>query len=106
MSTTVVTTTWRQRFMRNPLVRGILGFSWLLVVTVAAYAALSWVPVSNSWGRLAVAVVVAAVALAAYAEFVRVVERRAPSELAPRPALREAAFGAAVGALLFSATVG
>src|SRR4030095_14317225 len=36
----------------------------------------------------------------------RVVERRTPTELAPEPALREAAFGLAVGALLFSVTVG
>jgi membrane protease YdiL (CAAX protease family) len=94
------------RVLQHPLVRGSIGFCWLLGVTVGAYVLLGWVPPDSAWGQLGVAVAVALLSLLAYAAFVRVIERRAPSELALGPAARETALGVGLGALLFSLTVG
>ena len=49
---------------------------------------------------------VAGVALLAYLAFVRVVERRAASELAAGAAPAEVGLGLVIGALLFAATIG
>ena len=49
---------------------------------------------------------VAGVALLAYLAFVRLVERRAASELAAGPAPAEVGLGLVIGALLFAATIG
>jgi membrane protease YdiL (CAAX protease family) len=51
-------------------------------------------------------VVIAAVALTGYAGWVRLVERRAVHELAPRAALPQGLLGLAIGLLLFGMTMG
>jgi membrane protease YdiL (CAAX protease family) len=51
-------------------------------------------------------VVIIAVSLGVYVGWVRLVERREPAELAPRPAAREVMLGLAIGLALFTATIG
>lgn len=96
------------RFFQQPIVRGLVGFFWVLGVVVMAQVALALLPLDDPWVNLLGAVVVALVALAAYAVFVRVLERRNPAagELAPGPAARELAEGVLAGALLFGLTIG
>ncbi len=52
------------------------------------------------------ALLLAAVVLAAYSAYVRLMEKRAVTELSGRRALREVGLGLALGALLFSVTIG
>jgi uncharacterized protein len=92
-----------RRFAERPLPRLVLGLAWLLVVLGVANVATGWVkgvfePVASA--------VVALAGLAAYAGFVRLLERRAATELSPTHALPEGLAGVGLGTLLFSATIG
>jgi membrane protease YdiL (CAAX protease family) len=95
------------RILRWPLVRGALGFVWLLFALVAAQLAVMALPAADSGvGRLVGALIIVAVSLLAYVAFVRVVERRRPSELALTGALPELAAGVLLGAVLFTLAIG
>jgi uncharacterized protein len=85
-------------------VRLVLGFVWMvLVLGVSETVALA---PANPALALVGALVVAVVALLAYAGFVRLVERRPVSELSLAGAAGELGRGALLGLLLFSATIG
>ncbi len=90
-------------FASRPVPRLVLGLVWLVLVL-----GLSSALTSKLSGGLAPvgSALVALAALAAYASFVRVLERRPATELATQALAREGAAGVAFGALLFSATIG
>jgi uncharacterized protein len=86
-------------------VRLILGFFWLVFVLVIGQVAVL-VAGANAVLSIVLALVVAAVSLLAYAGFVRLFERRPVRELALPGAAREFLIGVALGAVLFSLTIG
>jgi uncharacterized protein len=84
------------------VLRGIAGLAVFFIVVAAAQAAMDAVHVP----RLAGLAVLAAVSLAVYAAWVRLVEQRAVTELAPRGAFGETAIGLCGGIALFAAVIG
>ena len=93
------------RILAFPLVR--IGVAVLFVAApFAAVSTLMNLFVTDKPLRRVGALLLAALVLAAYAAYVRVVEKRAVTELSRSDAVRELGVGLALGALLFSVTIG
>jgi uncharacterized protein len=94
--------------------RRVLTFPLLQIVVAILFVAIPFAIFSTPFNlfvmdkslRRVGALLLAAVVLAAYSAFVRVMEKRAVDELSGRRAMSELGFGLALGGLLFSATVG
>ena len=95
-----------RKILMFPLTRIVLGVLWLALTTGVTQLALRTLPGKESiLFQLISMVLVVGVALSSYIAFVRVVERRSPSELALQRAGIEVFQGVLVGALLFCATI-
>jgi membrane protease YdiL (CAAX protease family) len=102
---------WPVRVLRFPLVKILLATALLLVVAIdvpylAGLALASVGSSSVSVRRIFIACLGSAAACLAYAEFVRLLEWRRPTELGLRRAGREYLAGAAIGCLLMSVVIG
>jgi membrane protease YdiL (CAAX protease family) len=92
----------------------VLRFPIVQIVVAVLFIAIPFAVVSTPFNlfvtdkplRRVGALLLAAVVLAAYSAYVRVMEKRAVAELSGRGAVSELSVGVALGALLFSATVG
>ncbi len=92
----------------------VLAFPVVQIVVAILFIAVPFAVVSTPFNlfvtdkplRRVGAVLLTAVVLGAYWAYVRVMEKRAVTELSSRRAVRELGLGLALGALLFSATVG
>jgi membrane protease YdiL (CAAX protease family) len=95
----------RDRMLRNPLIRIILA-----LLAVAIPFAIVAIPfnlfVSDKILKKAGALLLAVIILGAYRTYVKVVERRAVTELSGTRAIRELCAGVLLGALLLSLTIG
>jgi membrane protease YdiL (CAAX protease family) len=96
---------WRDRLLRNPLIRIVLA-----PLAIAIPFAIVAIPfnlfVSDRLLKKAGALLLAVVILGAYRTYVKLVERRAVTELSRLGAVREFCAGVFVGALLLSLTIG
>ena len=96
-----------------PLWRRVLTFPLVQIVVAILFVAIPFAVVSTPFNLFVTdkplkrvgALLLAAVVLGAYWAYVRIMEKRAVSELAGTRAARELGVGLALGALLFSATV-
>jgi membrane protease YdiL (CAAX protease family) len=94
--------------------RRVLSFPPVQIVVAVLFVAIPLAIVSTTFNLFVTynplkpvgALLLAAVVLAAYATYVRVIEKRAVAELSGRRAAREFGIGLALGALLFSVTIG
>jgi uncharacterized protein len=94
--------------------RRILAFPLVRIVVASAFVVIPFALVSTPINhfvtdkplRRAGGLLLAAVALAAYSAYVHVIERRPVTELSRSGAAQELGLGLALGALLFSVTVG
>lgn len=97
-----------------PLWRRVLAFPLVQIVVAILFIAIPFAVVSTPFNlfvtdkplRRVGALLLTAVVLGAYWAYVRVMEKRAVTELSSRRATRELGLGLALGALLFSLTVG
>ncbi|MEW6762333.1 MAG: CPBP family intramembrane glutamic endopeptidase [Pseudomonadota bacterium] len=89
----------------RPLCRMIVALAWVALPAMLA-SRLSQAFVSAPGGKALSALAMAALILYAFARYVRLVERRAPAELAARPAGAELLGGAALGAAVFTLAIG
>ena len=98
--------TWR-KFLQHPIVRIVIGAISLIACVGFAQMIVSFLPATDSplLALLATGLVVL-VAFLAYVAFVRIMEKRAVTELSAAGAVRETAIGMGVGALLFGTTIG
>ena len=102
---------WQRWLLFSPLARLVIFTALLVLIgfaTGAVMHALGWAgkgatPLAQALGQL---VIRALPAVLAYWLLVRLVERRALTELAPRTLLPQGALGTAAGLALFSAVVG
>ncbi|HMU93157.1 MAG TPA: CPBP family intramembrane metalloprotease [Anaerolineales bacterium] len=95
------------KFLQFPVTRFFLGFFLIgLVTSIAQIGTEVWPGHVNNLAQIASVLIIVTIASLAYYGFVRVIEKRAVTELSPHQAVRELAGGAALGALLFSATIG
>lgn len=95
------------KFLQFPVTRILLGFIVLsLIVTGVQIGMDALLGREAAWAQLLSVLSIAGVALLAYAGFVRMIERRSVSELAPSFAARELIEGVLVGMGLFTATIG
>jgi uncharacterized protein len=96
---------WPERLLRNPLIRIILA-----LLTIAIPFAIVAIPfnlyVSDKILKKAGALVLVVVILGAYRTYVKLVERRAATELSRAGAIRELCAGLILGGLLLSLTIG
>ena len=99
-----VPTRW-QRLLNFPLVRIIVAILFIAIPIAAVQIPLNLFVKGKSLRGLG-ALLLAAVVLVAYRTYVRVIEKRPVSELSGRRAGLESGSGLALGALLFSATIG
>jgi membrane protease YdiL (CAAX protease family) len=96
-----------------PLWRRVLTFPLVQIVVAILFVAIPFAVVSTPFNLFVTdkplkrvgALLLAAVVVGAYWAYVRIMEKRAVSELAGTRAARELGVGLALGALLFSATV-
>jgi uncharacterized protein len=94
--------------------RRVLGFPLVQIVVAILFIAIPFAVVSTPFNlfvtnkplRRVGALLLAAVVLGAYWAYVRIVEKRAVTELSGRHAARELGLGLVLGALLFSLTIG
>jgi uncharacterized protein len=92
----------------------VLAFPLVQIAVAILFIAVPFVIVSTPFNlfvtdkslRRVGALLLAVVVLAAYSAYVRVIEKRAVAELSGQRAVRELGLGLALGALLFSATLG
>ncbi len=91
--------------MANPIVRIIVAILFVAIPFAIVSTPLNLFVTDKPLRSLG-ALLLAAVVLCAYGAYVRVVEKRPVTELSRPGALREISLGLALGALLFSATVG
>jgi uncharacterized protein len=96
-------TIWR-RVLTFPIVRMIVAILFIAIPFAVVSTPINLFVTERSLRRVG-AVMLAAVVLAAYAAYVRVVERRAVAELSGNRAMSELCLGLALGALLFSVTI-
>jgi membrane protease YdiL (CAAX protease family) len=96
---------WRDRSLRNPLVRIILA-----LLAIAIPFAIVAIPfnlyVTDKILKKVGALLLTVVILAAYRAYVKLIERRAATELSRMGAIRELSAGLLLGALLLSLTIG
>jgi membrane protease YdiL (CAAX protease family) len=95
---------WR-RLLTFPLVRIVVAILFIAIPFAIVSTPLNLFVTDKSLRRVG-ALLLAAVVLAAYSTYVRVIEKRAVAELSGRRAVRELGSGLALGALLFSVTIG
>ena len=95
-------TLWR-RVLTFPLVRIVVAIIFIAVPFVMVRTPLNLFVTDKPLRRVG-ALLLAAVVLGAYWAYVRIVERRAVSELSSMRAARELGIGLALGALLFGLT--
>lgn len=104
-SLTLPATSWGNRFLRFPLSRIALA-----IISIAIPFAVVATPfnlfVTDKSLKKAGAVVLAAVVLSAYGAYVRIVERRAVTELSRTHLIRELSGGLLLGTVLLSLTMG
>ncbi len=94
--------------------RRALAFPPIQIVVAILFIAIPFALVSTPFNlfvtdkplRRVGALLLAAVVLGAYSAYVRIMEKRAVAELSGQRAVRELSLGLALGALLFSATIG
>jgi membrane protease YdiL (CAAX protease family) len=96
---------WRRRIIQFPLTRIVLAFLIVLFPVLVAQLIVAVLPPSLTWRTVVSAGVTVLVSYGAYCAYVRLVERRDPTELAWTGALKELGIGVLVGALLFTATI-
>jgi membrane protease YdiL (CAAX protease family) len=94
-----------RRVVMFPLVRLVLALAPIVLFLIGASIAAAKLP-KHSLGAALVPVVMGLVVLLIYVGFVRLVERRPVRELAGEGAVAETARGFAVGAALFTVTMG
>lgn len=97
--------TFRQRVLAFPITRIVVAILFV-AVPFAAISTLLNLFVTDKPLRRVGALLLAAVVVAAYATYVRVIEKRAVTELSGPHAAREFGGGLLFGAALFSVTVG
>jgi membrane protease YdiL (CAAX protease family) len=98
---------WGRRILAFPLVRIILALApIILFLTFATKAAVALHLDKKGLANALVPAVLGIVVLALYAAYVRTIERRPVDELGARGAVVETARGFAVGAALFTVTMG
>ncbi|MBV6449648.1 MAG: hypothetical protein MHPDNHAH_00360 [Anaerolineales bacterium] len=94
------------KFLQFPLTRIILGFAFLIIIpSLIQVGAQAMLGTEATLADSPIALLVAVAALLTYYGFVRIVERRAVSELSLPHLLKEFSGGALLGALLFSVTI-
>jgi membrane protease YdiL (CAAX protease family) len=97
--------TRRDRLLRNPGIR--ISLALLMIAIPFAIVAIPFnLYVSDKVLKKAGALLLAVIILRAYRTYVKVVERRAATELSRTHALRELGAGLLLGALLLSTTIG
>ncbi|MCB8978317.1 MAG: CPBP family intramembrane metalloprotease [Ardenticatenaceae bacterium] len=98
--------TWR-KFLRFPIVKILIGAISLIASVGIAQMIVGFLPATDSpLLALLTTGLVVLVAFLAYVAFVRIMEKRAVTELSAAGAVRETAIGMAVGTLLFGTTIG
>jgi hypothetical protein len=98
-------TSWRGRLLRSSIGRIVVALL-AIAIPFAAVAIPFNLYVSDKSLKKVGAVLLTAVVLSAYSEYVRLVEKRSVSELSAPHALRELGAGVLLGALLLSLTIG
>ena len=98
-------TSWHGRLLRSSIGR-IVAALLAVAIPFAAVAIPFNLYVSDKSLKKVGAVLLTAVVLSAYSEYVRLVEKRSVSELSAPHALRELGAGVLLGALLLSLTIG
>lgn len=95
---------WR-RVLQFPLVRIVVAILFIAIPFAVVSTPFNLFVTDKSLRRLG-ALLLTAVVLAAYSAYVRIIERRAVTELSGARAVREFGIGLGLGALLFSVTIG
>lgn len=98
-------TTWRVRVLQFPVSRIVVALLMIAAPFAVVTMAINHFVTDRSLRR-AGALLLAAIVVGAYWAYVRMVEKRAVSELSRPRALRELGAGALIGALLLSLTIG
>jgi membrane protease YdiL (CAAX protease family) len=101
---TPVPTRWR-RILTFPLVQIVVAIVFIAIPFAVVSTPFNLFVTDKVLRRLG-AILLAAVVLAAYWAYVRVMERRAVTELSGNRAVRELGLGLVLGALLFSTAIG
>ena len=95
--------------VRNLFLRGLVGIAFILGLGVAcqliAFAAEDLYPIAKAILPAVNSLALLPGVMLGYCLFVRLIERRPLSELAPRPALPQLSMGLALGVALFMATM-
>ena len=99
------TLTWGARALKNPVVRIVLALLSIAVPFAVVATPLNMF-VSDVTLKRAGALLLSAIVLGSYWAYVRIVEKRAVTELSQRHMLRELSAGVLLGASLFCLTVG
>jgi len=98
-------TSWRGRLLRFPLIR--LALALLAIAIPFAIVAIPFnLYVVDKGLKKAGALLLTAIIVGAYSSYVRIVEKRAVTELSGPHAIRELGTGMLLGALLLSLTIG
>ena len=97
--------TFRRRVLQFPLVQILVAILFIAIPFVLVRTPFNLFVTDRSLRR-AGALLLAAVVLGAYSAYVRIIERRAVTELSGARAVREFGIGLGLGALLFSVTIG
>lgn len=98
-------TSWRGRLIRFPLIR--LALALLAIAIPFAIVAIPFnLYVADKGLKKAGALLLTAIIVGAYSSYVRIVEKRAVTELSGPHAIRELGTGMLLGALLLSLTIG
>jgi uncharacterized protein len=97
-------TFWR-RVLQFPIVQIVVAILFIAIPFAVVSAPFNLFVTDKPLRRLG-ALLLTAVVLAAYSAYVRIIERRAVSELSGARAAREFGIGLGLGALLFSVTIG
>ena len=97
--------TLRRRVLRFPLVRIIVAILFIAIPFAVVSTPLNLFVTDKPMRRVG-ALLLTAVVLGAYWTYVRIMEKRAVTELSGTRAVRELGFGLAFGMLLFCSTVG
>jgi membrane protease YdiL (CAAX protease family) len=95
---------WR-RVLTFPLIRIVVAILFIAVPFAIVSTPFNLFVTDKPWRRVG-ALLLTAVVLGAYWAYVRIIEKRAVTELSGRHAVRELGLGVVLGALLFSVTIG
>jgi hypothetical protein len=97
--------TFRRRVLQFPIVRIVVAILFIAIPFAVVSTPFNLFVTDKSLRRLG-ALLLAAVVLAAYSAYVRIIERRAVTELSRERAVREFGIGLGLGALLFAVSIG